>query len=71
MEQTEQQLVIIYVNFIKTAGSSNPIPLPEGATVLVYSNGTDARLDMMEKGNFAITSSSKTAYTAVAGDNLL
>ena len=39
--------------------------------MLIHSNGTDARLDILQKGNFAITSSSITAYTAVAGDNLL
>ena len=39
--------------------------------MLIHSNGTDARLDILQEGNFAITSSSITAYTAVAGDNLL
>ena len=39
--------------------------------MLIHSNGTDARLDILQQGNFAITSSSITAYTAVAGDNLL
>jgi hypothetical protein len=39
--------------------------------MLIHSDGTDARLDILQKGNFAITSSSITAYTAVAGDNLL
>ena len=56
---------------IKTAGSSNPIAVPVGATMLIHSDGTDARLDILQKGNFAITSSSITTYTAVAGDNLL
>ena len=60
-----------YTLSIKTAGSSNPIAVPVGATMLIHSNGTDARLDILQKGNFAITSSSITAYTAVAGDNLL
>ena len=60
-----------YTLSIKTAGSSNPIAVPVGATMLIHSDGTDARLDILQKGNFAITSSSITAYTAVAGDNLL
>ena len=60
-----------YTLGIKTAGSSNPIAVPVGATMLIHSDGTDARLDILQKGNFAITSSSITAYTAVAGDNLL
>ena len=60
-----------YTLSIKTAGSSNPIPVPVGSTMLIHSNGTDARLDILQKGNFAITSSSITAYTAVPGDNLL
>ena len=60
-----------YTLSIKTASSSNPIAVPVGSTMLIHSNGTDARLDILQKGNFAITSSSITAYTAVAGDNLL
>ncbi len=60
-----------YTLSIKTAGSSSPIAVPVGSTMLIHSNGTDARLDILQKGNFAITSSSITAYTAVAGDNLL
>ena len=60
-----------YTLSIKTAGSSNPIAVPVGATMLIHSDGTDARLDILQKGNFAISSSSITAYTAVAGDNLL
>ena len=60
-----------YTLSIKTAGSSNPIAVPVGATMVVHSNGTDARLDILQKGNFAISSSSITAYTAVPGDNLL
>ena len=39
--------------------------------MVVHSNGTDARLDVLQEGNFEITSTSITAYTAVAGDNLL
>ena len=39
--------------------------------MVIHSDGTDARVDILQKGNFAITSSSITAYTAVAGDNLL
>jgi len=60
-----------YTLSVKTAGSSNPIAVPVGATMVVHSNGTDARLDVLQEGNFEITSTSITAYTAVAGDNLL
>ena len=70
-DATDRTTANKYTLSIKTAGSSNPIPVPVGATMLIHSNGTDARLDILQKGNFAITSSSITAYTAVAGDNLL
>ena len=70
-DATDRTTTNKYTLSIKTAGSSNPIAVPVGATMVVHSDGTDARLDILQKGNFAITSSSITAYTAVAGDNLL
>ena len=70
-DATDRTTANKYTLNIKTAGSSNPIAMPVGATMLIHSNGTDARLDILQQGNFAITSSSITAYTAVAGDNLL
>ena len=70
-DATDRTTANKYTLSIKTAGSSNPIAVPVGSTMLIHSNGTDARLDILQKGNFAITSSSITAYTAVAGDNLL
>jgi hypothetical protein len=70
-DATDRTTTNKYTLGIKTAGSSNPIAVPVGATMLIHSDGTDARLDILQKGNFAITSSSITAYTAVAGDNLL
>jgi len=70
-DATDRTTANKYTLSIKTAGSSNPIAMPVGATMLIHSNGTDARLDILQKGNFAISSSSITAYTAVAGDNLL
>ena len=70
-DATDRTTANKYTLSIKTAGSSNPIAVPVGATMLIHSNGTDARLDILQKSNFAITSSSITAYTAVAGDNLL
>ena len=70
-DATDRTTANKYTLSIKTAGASNPIAVPVGATMLIHSNGTDARLDILQKGNFAITSSSITAYTAVAGDNLL
>ena len=70
-DATDRTTANKYTLSIKTAGSSNPIAVPVGATMIVHSNGTDARLDVLQEGNFEITSTSITAYTAVAGDNLL
>ncbi len=57
-----------------TAGQSaaTQVPLPEGAKVLVYSRGSvpATTLSMMEKGFTEVTAASKTAYTAVAGDQI-
>ena len=52
--------------------ASTQVPLPEGATVLVYSRGSvpATTLGMMQKGFTEVTAASKTAYTAVAGDQI-
>ena len=57
-----------------TAGqsASTQVPLPEGATALVYSRGSvpATTLGMLEKGFTTVTAASKTAYTAVPGDQI-
>ena len=57
-----------------TAGQSaaTQVPLPEGATALVYSRGSvpATTLGMLQKGFTTVTAASKTAYTAVAGDQI-
>jgi hypothetical protein len=57
-----------------TAGQSaaTQVPLPEGATALVYSRGSvpATTLGMLEKGFTTVTAASKTAYTAVPGDQI-
>ena len=70
-DATDRTTANKYTLSIKTASSSNPIAVPVGSTMVVHSDGTDARLDILQEGNFEITSTSITAYTAVAGDNLL
>ena len=48
------------------------VPLPEGATALVYSRGSvpATTLGMLEKGFTTVTAASKTAYTAVSGEQI-
>ncbi len=57
-----------------TTGQSaaTQVPLPEGATALVYSRGSvpATTLGMLEKGFTTVTAASKTAYTAVPGDQI-
>jgi len=57
-----------------TTGQSagTQVPLPEGAKALVYSRGSvpATSLGMLEKGFTTVTAASKTAYTAVAGDQI-
>ena len=57
-----------------TAGqsASTQVPLPEGATALVYSRGSvpATSLGMLQKGFTTVTAASKTAYTAVSGDQI-
>ena len=56
----------------KGQSAGTQVPLPEGAKVLVYSRGSvpATTLSMMEKGFTEVTAASKTAYTAVAGDQI-
>jgi len=64
-----------YTVTLLTTGQSagTQVPLPEGATVLVYSRGSvpATTLGMMQKGITSVTAASKTSYTAVAGDQIV
>ena len=53
--------------------ASTQVPLPEGATALVYSRGSvpATSLGMLQKGMTSVTAASKTTYTAVAGDQIV
>ena len=57
---------------LATAGQTGGVPLPEGATALVYSRGSvpATSLGMLQKGFTTVTAASKTAYTAVPGDQI-
>ena len=48
-DATDRTTANKYTLSIKTAGSSNPIPVPVGSTMLIHSDGTDARLDILQK----------------------
>ena len=52
--------------------ASTQVPLPEGATALVYSRGSvpATTLGMLQKGFTTVTAASKTTYTAVPGDQI-
>jgi len=54
------------------ASAANQVPLPEGATALVYSRGSvpSTSLGMLQKGFTTVIAASKTTYTAVAGDQI-
>ena len=55
---------------VKTAGGT-AIPVPIAAVMFLKSDGTNTTKAITEKGYFTITSSAITAYTAIAGDQLL
>ena len=52
--------------------ASTQVPLPEGATVLVYSRGSvpATSLGMLQKGFTTVIAADKTTYTAVPGDQI-
>jgi hypothetical protein len=54
---------------IKTVSGSG-VTVPSGATVLVYSDGTNVNLGMKTKGYLTVNSSTVTAYTASAGEQI-
>jgi len=58
---------------LATTGQTGGVPLPEGATALVYSRGSvpATTLGMLQKGMTSVTAASKTTYTAVAGDQIV
>jgi len=66
-----QSFTVTLLTTGQSAGTQ--VPLPEGATVLVYSRGSvpATTLGMMQKGITSVTAASKTTYTAVAGDQIV
>ena len=54
---------------IKTVSGSG-VTVPSGATVLVYSDGSNVNLGMKTKGYLTVNSSTVTAYTASAGEQI-
>jgi len=54
-----------------TTASGTAVPVPNAATLLCVSDGTNTVTRIIEKGYYTIDSSSVTAYTAVAGDQIL
>jgi len=63
-----------YTVTLLTTGQSagTQVPLPEGATALIYSVGATpaSKLGMLQKGFTTVTAASKTTYTAVPGDQI-
>ncbi len=58
--------------FTTGQSASTYVPVPEGSTALVYSRGSvpATSLGMLQKGFTTVTAASKTAYTAVPGDQI-
>ena len=54
---------------VKTV-SGTGVLVPSGATVLVYSDGTNINLGMQDKGYITINSATVTAYTTSAGEQI-
>jgi hypothetical protein len=66
-----QSFTVTLLTTGQSAGTQ--VPLPEGATALVYSRGSvpATTLGMLQKGMTSVTAASKVAYTAVAGDQIV
>ena len=70
-DATDRTTANKYTLSVKTASSSTPVAVPNGAVMLLKSDGTNTSKAITEKGYFTVTSSAMTAFTAVAGDQLL
>jgi len=70
-DATDRTTANKYTLSVKTASSSTPVAVPNGAVMLLKSDGTDTSKAITQKSYFTVTSSAITAYTAVAGDQLL
>ena len=70
-DATDRTTANKYTLSVKTASSSTPVAVPVGAVMLLKSDGTNTSKAITEQSYFTITSSTITAYTAVAGDQLL
>lgn len=55
---------------IKTAASAAPIPVPEGANIIVRSDGTNTVLAFCKPGMKTIDSANTVNYTSVNGDQI-
>ena len=66
-----QSFTVTLLTTGQSAGTQ--VPLPEGATALVYSRGSvpATTLGMLQKGMTSVTAASKTTYTAVANDQIV
>ena len=70
-DTTDRTTANKYTLSVKTASSSTPVAVPNGAVMLLKSDGTNTSKAITEKSYFTVTSSAMTAFTAVAGDQLL
>ncbi len=70
-DATDRTTANKYTLSVKTAGSSTPVAIPNKAVMLLKSDGTDTSKAITQKSYFTVTSSAITAFTAVAGDQLL
>jgi hypothetical protein len=59
-----------YILQIKTAASAAPIPVPEGANIIVRSDGTNTVLAFCKPGMKTIDSANTVNYTSVNGDQI-
>ena len=55
---------------IKTAASTSPVPLPEGANIIVRSDGTNTITAFIQPGMKIVDSANTTNYTSVNGDQI-
>ena len=70
-DATDRTTTNKYTLSVKTTNSSTPVAVAVGAVMLLKSDGTNTSKAITQQSYFTITSSSITAYTAVAGDQLL
>ena len=74
IEDATNRATNLFTLSVLTTGQGTALPIPQGANMLLVSNGSTPATTLggfLKKGVVSIVSSARTTYTAVAGDQIM